>query len=187
MAMQPTSRRRSAYDNSWRHTKDMPSGRFGLYAYSPYRSTVWKRTWCEKACGEFPSLLKRIRPELERGAAEISALVAEARRVAELQYQRQQEQWREYEKRARVERRIKAEEESQAQLLEIVDAWGLACRIEGFFADAERHCDHLEPDERSRVLERLERARQMLRGTDALHHFDAWRTPEQRVKSGDLD
>jgi len=67
-------------------------------------------------------------------------------------------------------------------LFAIVDAWATACRIESFFDAVARRAQDLDPDEGARVLTALERARQLLGGTDALDRFREWKTPEEATR-----
>jgi hypothetical protein len=46
--------------------------------------------------------------------------------------------------------------------------------------DAKRRARDVDDDERERLLDRLERARSLFGGVDALQHFLAWKTPEER-------
>ena len=62
----------------------------------------------------------------------------------------------------------------------IIEAWGVANQIEGFFEDAERRAAGLADDDRIAVLARLGRARALLGGVDALQRFRSWRAPDER-------
>ncbi len=66
------------------------------------------------------------------------------------------------------------------ELLQVIDAWAEAKRLEAFFADAEHRAQDLPDEERERTIERLRRARVLVGSTDALERFDAWRAPEER-------
>jgi hypothetical protein len=65
-------------------------------------------------------------------------------------------------------------------LLQDIDAWSEAKRLEAFFANAERRAQDLPDEERERTLERLRRARARIGSTGAPVRFDAWRAPEER-------
>ena len=55
-----------------------------------------------------------------------------------------------------------------------------AKQVEGFFDDAERRAGKLEFEERRMLLDRVQRARELLGGVDALQHFGAWKAPDER-------
>lgn len=65
-------------------------------------------------------------------------------------------------------------------MLEIIDAWAAAKRLDEFFADAERWAQDLPEEQRERPIERLRWARGLIGSTDALQRFDAWQAPEER-------
>lgn len=171
---------RYAHASSWSHTRDLPSGRLCVQAFSPYQGTDWKRQWRESKAGDFPAKFAAIARELEREAATIAKLVEEAQHRAELGrqcWEEMQEKWRREEAERR---RINAINDSGAELLEIIDAWGEAKRVEEFFEDAERRLDGLSDEDRARIRNRLKLARELLGGIDALERFKAWKAPEER-------
>ena len=53
-------------------------------------------------------------------------------------------------------------------------------RIEGFFEDIEQRSVDLGAEDRQAVLERLQRARALLGGVDALERFAKWKSAEER-------
>lgn len=175
-----TRRNRYAHTSSWTHTRDLPSGRLCVQAYSPYQGTDWTRQWRETKAGNFPAKFTTIARELEREADTIAKLAEEAEHRAELERQRwkeMQEKWRSEEAERR---RIKATKDSSAQLHEIIDAWGEAKRAEEFFKDAEQRLEGLSDEDRVTLLDRLKRARELLGGIDALERFKAWKAPEEQ-------
>jgi hypothetical protein len=73
------------------------------------------------------------------------------------------------------------DEESREELFAIIEAWGVAKQIEGFFEDAEWRAAGLDDDdEKYAVLDRLRRARALLGGVYTLQRFRAWRSPDER-------
>jgi len=58
--------------------------------------------------------------------------------------------------------------------------WSVARGIEAFFEDAERRALALEPDEKTLLLERLQRAREVVGPVDALARLRQWKAPEER-------
>lgn len=118
-------------------------------------------------------------PMLRVAAVEIARLVEEGERQAEIERQRwevQREQWRREEEARRAAKALK---DSKEELLQIIDTWAEAKRLEEFFADAERRAQDLPDEERERTIERLRRARALIGSTHALERFGAWRAPEE--------
>jgi hypothetical protein len=173
----PARLRKAAYE--WVHTRDMPSGKLALRASSPYPRAPWERIWHEDKPGELPAKARRILRELEAAAPEIAELVAEGERQAEIElraWEAQQERWR---REAEERRRELSLKESRDELFAIIQAWSEARAVEGFFEDAERRTSQLGED-RSTLLDRLQRARTLLGGIDALERFRHWRAPDER-------
>ena len=87
------------------------------------------------------------------------------------------EQW----ERDEAERRTaEALKDSKEELLGIIEMWATSKRLEEFFADAEHKLKNLAEVERTRSMERLQRARKLIGSTDALERFQSWKTPEER-------
>lgn len=107
-------------------------------------------------------------------------LVEEGERQAEIERQRweaQREQWRREEEARRAAKALK---DSKEELLQIIDTWAEAKRLDAFFADAERRALDLPDEQREHTMDRLRRARALIGSTDALERFGAWRAPEKR-------
>jgi len=120
----------------------------------------------------------------DKATIEIARLVEEGERQAERERQRQRqrreaqrEQWRREEE---AQRTAKALKDSKEELLQVVDAWAEAKRLEEFFADAQRRAQDLADEQRERTIERLRRACALIGNTDALERFDAWPAPKER-------
>lgn len=177
----PTKKpKRHSYSHSWTTTLDLPSGRLCVQVYSPYPRAAWMRQWRETKTGDFPRKLSGIVKELESEAVKLARLVEEGERKAEIERQQWEARQREREREEAVQRRIRAKEESREQLLNIIDSWAEARRIEDFFADAERRAGDLPNDEKLVILERLRLAREFIGGTDALKRFKSWKAPDER-------
>jgi hypothetical protein len=134
---------------SWTHERDVPTGRFCLRATSPYLRASWERQWRESKPGEFPGRFPKIVREIEGQAAAIANLVEEGERKAELdrqQLEAMKEQWRREEEERQ---RLKNIKESREQLFAIIEAWGVAKRIEGFFEDIAHRASDLDDGERA--------------------------------------
>lgn len=178
VAQHPVPKRRATYESI--HKRDMPSGRLCLRASSPYPRARWEKQWREATGSDLTSKVLHIVRELEAETATIARLVAEGERQAEIQrreWEAQHERWQREEAERRRAQNIK---ESREQLFALIEAWGLAKRIEGFFEDAECRAAVLGQEDREALLDRLHRARALLGGVDALQRFLKWKAPEER-------
>lgn len=171
---------RHSYHDDWTSMHDLPSGQLVLRAYAPYSDVSWQKEWTEAKNFRLAAMAKTICDELEHAAPKIVELVAEAARKAEEWRLKCEAEHREWERQRAEEHRRQALKDSRDQILSIVDAWVRARNIEVFFEDARRRAEGLPADERATYLDRLERARQMFGGTDALQHFRSWKSPEER-------
>jgi hypothetical protein len=165
-------------------TRYVPAGKLCLRAYSPYGVATWKREWRESKPGEFDSICEKAAQELERAAPEITKLFEEGDRRDREEKQQIREQLRAI-KREEAERgRTQALEKGRDELLGIIEEWGLAKRIEAFFEDAEYRAKTMDRKERAVILERIQRARELVGPLDALQRFRSWSLPT--VPKGDL-
>lgn len=176
----PPKRGRHAFDHTWTTKKDFPTGRLCLQAYSPYPRAKWKNQWRESTTRGLESQVKGVVKELEEATVEIARLVEEGMRQAEIERQKweaQQLKWKREEAERRAAEALKA---SNDDLHRIINRWAESNRIEQFFADAERRSADMDEDERLKLLDRLRRARELIGSIDALDHFLAWKSPDER-------
>jgi hypothetical protein len=175
----PPKRSRYAHDLTWTTKKDYPTGRLCLQVYAPYRRAHWVKRWQETKKRDLGSQIKIIVKELKEAAVVIARLVEVGERQAEIERQKwaaQKEIWRQEEAERRAAQALK---ESREELLQIVNQWGRANRIEQFFRDVEKRAASLDESERLKLLERLKLAREMVGSVDALDRFLAWRAPDE--------
>lgn len=176
----PPKRSRYGHEFTWTTKKDYPTGRICLQAYAPYRRAHWVKRWQETKKRDLGSQIKTIIKELKEAAVVIGRLVEEGKRQAEIERQKweaQQEIWRQEEAERHAAQALK---ESRDELLQIIDRWERANRIEQFFRDSEQRAAGLSDAERLRLLERLKLAREMVGSVDALDRFMAWRAPDEQ-------
>jgi hypothetical protein len=176
----PKRQGRYAQDHGWTSTHAFPTGRLCLQAYSPYPRANWTQQWRETPSRDLSGRIPAIVRELEKATVEIARLVEEEEPQAEIERQRweaQREQWCREEEARRAAEALK---DSKEELLQIIDAWAEAKRLEAFFADAECRAQDLPDEGRERTIERLRGARVLIGSTDALERFDTWRAPEER-------
>lgn len=172
---------RNSY-RSWTTTRELPSGRFRIFAYSPYHSVNFSRTWDETKAASLRPKLKGIAQEIEAMAPKLAQYLEKARREAELRHQ----QWlveEDRRKREEDQKRIRqSESESDADLRKIIGTWSEVVGVERFLAGVEQRAEQLSPDERLRVQNRLTLAREFLGTQDPLDFFLNWRTPVERYQ-----
>lgn len=162
---------------TWETMRDTPTGRFRVSAYSPYWRAEWTNTWDEKTPGTIEARLPGLVKNLESAAPELTLLVEEGEKQAEierLEWKEQQERWRiEHEEKERKA----AIEKSTSELLEIIARWDEANRISKFFAEIEQGVLDHPKEIRKEIEERLIRARGLIGGLDALEIFSNWKPP----------
>ena len=172
--------RGSRFNDTWTHTRDVPTGRLCVRASSPYHDAPWEKEWREKRKGEMSSQIRSIVRVLESEAATIAGLVEDAAHRAELAHQEWERQRQIWEREAAERRRIKNLREAQEELAAVVAAWNADKQTAAFFEDAERHVTAMGGEERDALLDRLRRARELLGSVDALERLTSWRSPEER-------
>ncbi|MEO5586555.1 MAG: hypothetical protein ABIQ81_02565 [Novosphingobium sp.] len=178
---QLTARRgRYDYPHSWTTTRDLPSGRMRIVAYSPYGSVTWSKQWDETKPESLRGQVKPIVEAVEQAAVDLVPMIAEAERQAEIRHQEwlaQQERWRREEDRRSVEKSIA---ESTSELRQVIEQWADTMRIERFLAGVEQRAELLPQSDKLDVLERLALAREFLGSQDPLDFFKRWKTPDER-------
>jgi hypothetical protein len=174
-------RQRAQPAYSWTTKRDIPSGKLCLRASSPYARATWQKQWREAKPGTLPTMIPQIIRHLESEAPAIANLVEEGERQAEIERREAEARFQEWRREEDERRRKQDIEDSRRELSAIIEEWGVATQIEGFFQDAERRAAGLEDEEaRAAVFDRLERARALVGGVDALQRFRAWRAPDER-------
>ena len=133
----------------------------------------------KKIDSQVPSIVRK----LEKAATEVARLAEEGEREAELErlkWAAQLERWRREEDE---QRREKALTKSKDELLEIIESWAAAKRLDDFFSEIEQKAAAMPVAEQESVLVRLNRARELAGSTDALARFLSWRDPEELLES----
>ena len=176
----PKRRGRYVHDHGWTSNHDFPTGRLCLQAYSPYPRADWTQQWRETPSRDLSGRIPSIVRELEKATVEIARLVEEGERQAEIERKRREAEYERWRREEEARQAAKALKDSKEELLQVIDAWAEAKRLEEFFGDAERRAQDLPDEQRERTIERLRRARALIGSTDALERFSAWRAPEER-------
>jgi hypothetical protein len=173
-------RRKAKDPYHWRYTtRDFPSGRLCLQAYSPYYRAEWTKQWREAKGEDLNKLIPDIVKELIEATPVIAKLVEDAERKAELERQEWDEQQKQWEREEAESRAAEAYKNSRKQLLGFIDAWAEAKRINDFFSELTAHLTTLDHDTRQPLEHRLRRAKKMIGQADALRQLRDWRAPEE--------
>lgn len=176
---------RSRYhvDHTWTTTRDLPSGRMRIIAYSPYGRVGWSMQWQETKSASLRGQIRTIVEAIEAAAPDLVAKLEEADRQAEIRRQQwaaEEEHRRREEDRRRVEQSIA---DSKAELRQVIERWSDVMSIERFLAGVEQKAYGLAEADRLDVLERLALARAFLGTQDPLEFFRGWKAPEERYTS----
>ncbi len=166
--------------NYWRTTRELPSRRLALQAYSAAWRAPWARRWPETKQGEFASFVPGVVKELESIAPELARRKQEADRKAE-EERREWECQREVERQeAERARKVKARQDARQDLLAAIESWEQVRSIHGFFQAAQEQLAQLPESERAQLTGRLTEARSLVGEVDALEKLRKWKSPEER-------
>lgn len=176
----PPKRSRAAWNDGWTSTRDLPTGRFCLQAYSPYLVANWTRQWRASKKRSLEGNIPAIVRGLEKDVIEVARLVEEGEIQAELDRRRRQEEFARWERAQAEKRAAEALNDSKEDLLAIIDVWAQANRIKEFFDDVEKRLEEIAETEQPTIRERLKRARDIVGSVDALEQFKSWEAPEDR-------
>lgn len=162
---------------TYEHMTDIPSGRLCVRAYSAYRGVKWERQWRETETEKLPTFFPAIIAALEQEAPKLVARKLEADQRSRREHEERQRQWAEEDRQRREQLRLESIDESREELLAVVQQWSLARGVEEFFAELQASADSLAIKERDALLKRIDKARSLLGGAEALSHFQDWIEP----------
>ena len=158
-------------------TRDMPTGRFVLRAYSPIYDTNWQHEWTERQAGEFAGMAKEIADVLVSAATVLVKQVQDAEHRARERRAQLEEESRRHRAREAAEALARARHKAKEDLRSIVGAWNDAFALEAFFAELSRRAETLEGHERANLETRIRDARQLMGARDAIDRFLSWKVP----------
>jgi hypothetical protein len=167
-------------------TRDMPTGRFVLRAYSPLHDTEWQHEWVETQAGEFAGMAKAIADVLEEAVPGLLKQAAAAEERHRERIAQMEEESRRRKARERAEALQRARQAAKDDLRQIVKAWNDAFALEAFFKELSRRAAALGDDERTDLEERIRAARDLMGGQDAVDRFLQWAAPDE-AEPGDAD
>jgi hypothetical protein len=175
-------RSRHFSDRSWTTTRELPTGRLRVVAYSPYPRVSWSSAWQETKRSGLRSTIRAIVKAIEETAPALVVRLEQAEHEAEIAHQlwlEQQERRRREEDRRRVAESVR---ESEEHLAEVISQWSKATSIDTFLASVEARVQKLAGPAREAALGRLTLARQLLGDRDPLHFLLSWKTPDERYR-----
>jgi len=156
-------------------TRDMPTGRLVLRAYSPRYNTAWQHEWTESQKGESVMMAKAIVDALEEAAPIFVKQVQDAEHRERERQARFEIERRRRQARDRDEARQRARQAANEELRSIVTAWNDAFALEAFFSELARCASMLNADERTDLEARIQTARVLTGGQDAVDPFLKWK------------
>jgi hypothetical protein len=174
----PVTKRRSDYRDGWMMSADMPTGRLCLQVYSPYYGVDWIQRWTENKPGDLVSRIPSIVKSLKAEAPILASKVEIERVRREQERHRHELQMEEWKRKEAEKRRLKAIQDSRDSLEAVIQTWAKVNSIRSFFDDIALSADRLGPEQRKSVLDRLEKAKDLIGDLDALKHFQSWAPPE---------
>ena len=168
------------YDHTWTTTRDIPTNRLRLIAFSPDRRVSWSMFWDERNKRPLDACLTPILKSIEAEAISLVVKLEEADRLAEIQHrewQVEQEKRRRRNDRKHVDQSIS---ESEQHLRQIIQQWSEVRSLEQFLAEIEQSSQSLSEEEKAKVSSRLNMARKFLGTQNPLDFFLPWKTPGKR-------
>lgn len=162
-----------------KHT--LPTGRFLLQLYSPYESADWRVQFRQtKQCGLISQIPKMILA-MQDAVPLISKQLEEARIRAEERRIKYEREHAIYLEKERIRREEEAYNASRTELKSIMVQWAEDKRMEQFFREAELDAADLDEQQKVRIMERLQLARQFLSEDTAVERLLKWKTPQDRL------
>jgi hypothetical protein len=155
----------------------MPTGRFVLRAYSPRHDAPWQHEWTERQKGEFVTMASAIADALEEAVPAIVKQVEDAEQRRREQEAREKIERHRRQARERAEARQRARQAAKDELRTIVKAWNDAFALDAFFNELSRRAQALGGDERAEFEARIQTARALAGGQDAVARFLNWKLP----------
>lgn len=165
------------------YTHKAGSGRFRIYAYSPYRNTELIKHWQDTKEFKLAKRLDEIIGEIEEMARNIPSLITDGEKRAEEERLKQEAERQEYRRKKELELRAKAKEESRTDLDRIIQEWGELKNRQAFVEELSQSIDVENPETRAFLIERLEIAKILLKTESVVDIIKSWKTPEERFES----
>ncbi len=170
-------------DGYYPHLKTVPSGRYRIYAYSPYRYTELVRVWQDTRGSKLERRFDEIIGEMEVMARQIPSLIVEGEKRETEERARREAEHRETMQKMALEARQECESESRADLKRLIASWASLKDQEAFLDELIRALDEVEPGIREELSSRLDSAKALLGTTSVVDLIREWKTPKERFAS----
>jgi Sec-independent protein translocase protein TatA len=177
----PPKHSRHSADNTWTTTKDCPSGRLCLQAYSPFDGKTWLQ-WRSERNLDLATRIPEIVRAMPRGAAEIKERHDAAMREREEMFRRWDEDERQRKEAEAKRKAAAAAQASRDELRAFVAEWDEQRRLTAFFEQAEQRIRMLDVHKQAALLERARLAKALIGDSDPLFRLLEWQTPEERLR-----
>lgn len=165
------------------YTKKIGSGRYRIYAYSPYRHTELVKNWQDTKELKLGKRLDEIIAEMETMARQIPSLILEGEKRAIEESARWEAERREHQRIRDLEIRKEVETESLTDLEGLIETWASLKNKQEFIDELVRAIDKEEAEIRIELLERLNTAKALLGTKSVVDIIKTWETPEERYAS----
>lgn len=166
-------------------TRDMPTGRFVLRAYSPRSDAPWQREWAESGPGELAGMATAIADALDEVAPIVVNAVEQADQRERERHAQFEAEERRRKARGRVEARQRARQAARDDLRAILKERTETYALEAFVAEVSRRAAGMSAGERADLEVRLQEARALIEGGDAVDRLLNWRLPGSFGAAGD--
>ncbi|MCD9045939.1 hypothetical protein [Luteimonas sp. MHLX1A] len=176
------SRARSRYqaDPTWTTTRDVPTGRLRLDAYTPHARVDLAEHWLETASSLLIDRIPTIVAGIEAVVEKQSERVAQAELEMAEELRRLKAEWRQYEIKENKRKTEESFQQSRQQLDAVIRSWAEIKARSEFLENLERDIAGLPESERTPMQTRLALARELIGPTDPMPHFQAWKAPAER-------
>jgi hypothetical protein len=164
----------------WYSEKSEGSGRYRLYAYSPYRHTSLIRSWQDTKEQPLAGRFDEIISDMESMARSIPGLIEEGERLAQIEQERREAEWKAYQRKQDLESRERVRKESQESLEELINSWAILKSQRAFLEELAGAIDAVAPEIRESLLGKLKEAQSLLEGKTVVDIIKSWKTPEER-------
>lgn len=159
------------------YEKSEGSGRYRLYAYSPYRHTSLVRSWQDTKEQPLAGRFDEIISDMETLARSIPGLIEEGEKQAQIEQERREAEWKEHKRKQDLESREQARKASQESLKELINAWAMLKNQQAFLEELATAIGDVAPEIREALLARLSKAQSLLKGKTVVDIIQAWKTP----------
>jgi hypothetical protein len=175
-------RTRGYVDHSWTTTRELPTGRYRIVAYSTSHLVNYSMSWQDMKDKRLS--IKDIIDKLQPFIAEFLIRLESARKQEDIRQQKWKEEQERYRKEDDKRQTEKSIQDSSDELKILMQDWDYTLRVEEFFKGVEKRVQSPEIPEarRQEILTRLKLAREFLGTQDPLDFLMSWRMPLERYQ-----